>query len=268
LIAISVAGFFSISALIVLKPGETPATWPLSSFVSAPEAIEDSHAFAYRFANAVSPETETFSDSTLQRESQRSSPLRSHRQDRPTDSTSAIDTVGEQLRGLHPTDRVLVVAAFLREAAQQNSDKAVWEAIRFCDEDPSYSLEYGRSLISTLASTGDYRAALRFVLAEEAEGWLGENGIKWLNFLFNDWAAVAPRQAIQSVELMVGPGLRGEALQTIAASWGKSDPLVLANYVWQLPASPDRDLMMAATLRTWADTDPESADAWMKSQNK
>lgn len=178
---------------------------------------------------------------------------------------SAVDpeAAAEQLRALHPSDRMMVVAASLRIAAQRSPEEAVKEAIRFCDEDPSYSFEYGQSLISVLSKTGHYQAALRFVLAEEWEGELGENGSKWLTGLFTNWASVAPHQAVQALELMVDPGLRGEALQAVAAGWAKIDPIALAEYASQLTAAPQRELMLAATLRTWSDADPSAAKAWV-----
>lgn len=168
----------------------------------------------------------------------------------------------EALLALHPTDRVAVVAATLADAARQKPDDAIREAIRFCDEDPAYSLEYGSSLISILSGTGDYRSALNFVLAEDSAGWLGENGSKWMNGLFDTWSKAAPEQAAQAA-LLVDPGLRGEVLQTVAGSWAKIDPLALANFVWQLPDDPERGFMLDVALRSWADDDPAAASDWM-----
>lgn len=159
----------------------------------------------------------------------------------------------QRLQALHPAARVVFVAAKLEAAAQQNADTAVNEAIRFCDQDPSYSLEYGRALLSTLSVHGDYRAALRFVLAEEAEGWLGENGSKWLTTLFSTWAREAPQQALQSVEGLVPAGQRAEALQTVAAIWAQSDPTALVDFLHRLPASPEREQLLQTTLSVWSD---------------
>lgn len=181
-------------------------------------------------------------------------------------SASQPDAAAKRLCELHPADRVSVVAAALNHSARQQPDEAIREAIRFCDEDPSYSLEYGHALISTLSSSGHHQAALRFVLAEELEGWLGENGQKWLTSLLSAWATVAPHHAIQAVDLMVDPGLRGEALQAVAAGWSKIDPVGVANYAWQLPASPERDLMITATLHAWTDRDPASAATWARAR--
>ena len=140
----------------------------------------------------------------------------------------------------------------LRTAAGQSADEAILETIRFCDEDPSYSLEYGRALISTLASKGEYRAALRFVLAEDAEGWLEENGSKWLTSLFNTWAKEAPQQALQIAELMVPPGQRFEALQVVAAVWAQTDPAAFDHFIRQLPATAERDQLRQTTLLAWS----------------
>jgi hypothetical protein len=168
----------------------------------------------------------------------------------------------EQLLELHPTDRTAVVAAALADAARRTPDDAIREAIRFCDEDPAYSLEYGRSLISVLAETGDYRSALNFVLAEDSVGWLGENGSKWLTGLFDTWAKAAPAQAAQEA-WVASPGLRGEALQAVAGAWVKSDPVALANFVWELPAGADRGFMLDTALRGWTEDDPMGAADWM-----
>jgi hypothetical protein len=168
---------------------------------------------------------------------------------------------------LHPADRQAAVTAALQAAAARSSAEAVRAAIRFCDEDPAYSLEHGRALIAVLAGTGDYRAALRFVLAEEAEGGLGENGSKWLGALFTRWSQVAPAAAAAVAQSEVGPGLRGEALQTIAAAWVKSNPTALADFAWQLPPSPARDDLWQTALRRWTEDDPGAARAWLSRRN-
>jgi hypothetical protein len=173
------------------------------------------------------------------------------------------EAADRQLLALHPTDRTAVVAAALADAAQRTPDDAIREAIRFCDEDPTYSLEYGRSLISILGDTGHYRSALNFVLAEDSDGGLGENGSKWLTGLFETWAKAVPAQAAQEA-LAASPGFRGEALQAVAGAWVKSDPVALANFAWQLPADANRGLMLDAALRGWTEEDPVSAAAWIQ----
>jgi hypothetical protein len=122
-------------------------------------------------------------------------------------------------------------------------------AIRFCDEDPSYSLEYGRALIAILAKTNDYRTALRFVLAEDSEGWLGENGHKWLGTLFTSWGGSVPAEAADAAQHVVGPAWRGEALQTVAAAWAGIDPVAAVNFASQLPIPAERNLTLNAALR-------------------
>ena len=164
---------------------------------------------------------------------------------------------------MHPTDRIAFIVAALQQAARTSPAAAVSEAIRFCDLDPSYSLEYGQALISTLASSHDFSSALRFVLAEESEGGLGENGNKWLNFLFSTWGKEDPRRAAQVIDTVVNPGLRGEALQALAAGWAKVDPSGLADYIWQRPPTPERKDMLVVALRSWIEDDPEAAKAWM-----
>jgi hypothetical protein len=168
-----------------------------------------------------------------------------------------------QLLELHPDDRVGVVAAALADAARRTPDDAIREAIRFCDEDPTYSLEYGRSLISLLGDIGNYRSALNFVLAEDSDGGLGENGSKWVTGLFETWAKAVPAQAAQEA-FAASPGFRGEALQAVAGAWVKSDPVALANFAWQLPADADRGFMLDAALRGWTDDDPVGAAAWIQ----
>jgi hypothetical protein len=160
------------------------------------------------------------------------------------------NAAAERLRDLHPNDRVSVVAATLRAATRKGVDEVVEEAVRLCDEDPSYSLEYGRILISTLASTGDYHAALRFVLAEEADGWLGENGNKWLTSLFTTWAKANPAQAMNSAQ-MVPAGLRGEALQAAAAVWAQTDLAGLSDFLCQLSTASDRNLVVDTAWRSF-----------------
>ena len=161
-------------------------------------------------------------------------------------SAVAPPAAAEHLLSLHPADRVSVVTWTLRDAASRSPDEAVNEAVRFCDEDPSYSLEYGRALIAALASTNDYRAALRFVRAQESDGWLGENGHKWLTTLLTDWAMSDPSEAAKAAQHSVGPALRGEALQIVAATWATTDAAAAAKFAAQLPSSPERDLAMRA----------------------
>ena len=169
----------------------------------------------------------------------------------------------EELQALHPTDRIALVTAALQQAARKSPDAAVFEAIRFCDLDPSYSLEYGRALLSTLARSHDFPAALRFVLAEESEGSLGENGNKWLNSLFNTWGQEEPRRATHAIDTLVSSGLRGEAMQAVAAGWAKTDPSGLADYVWKRPPAPEREFMLEVALRSWIEDDPVAAKSWM-----
>jgi hypothetical protein len=177
------------------------------------------------------------------------------------------DAATQQFLALEPVERVSIVATTLAAAASRSSDEAVRDAIRFCDEDPAYALDYGRSLISALVKTGDYPAALSFVLAEDSvDGWLGENGHKWLTLLFTSWAAAAPKQAMQAAQESIGANYRGEALQVVSAVWAKTDPPGAVNFTWQLPASPDRDRALAIALRQWSDADPAAAGAWLASK--
>lgn len=129
------------------------------------------------------------------------------------------DAATRQFLALEPSDRVATVAFTLAAAANRGAEEAVHEAIRVCDEDPAYALEYGRSVLKALAKTGDYTAALSFVIAEDSvDGWLGENAHKWLTTLFTNWARSAPDDAIRAARESVGANYRDEALQIVAAA--------------------------------------------------
>lgn len=165
-----------------------------------------------------------------------------------TGSTSGLAPASS----LHPNERIAEVTARLLVAAQSGPDHAVYEAIRFCDEDPSYSFEYGQSLIGLLGKAGHYSAALRFILAEDAEGWLGENGSKWMTSLFTAWAKQSPLQALETVELSVPLGQRAEALQTVAAVWAQKDPVALADFIDRVPPDSEKRQLLEDTLLAWA----------------
>lgn len=153
---------------------------------------------------------------------------------------------------LHPTARVAEVAARLRAVATQSgTDRAVDEAIRFCDEDPSYSFEYGQSLIGLLGERGDYSSALRFILAEDAEGGLGENGSKWITVLFTTWAKQAPQQALETAELSVPLSQRSEALQVAASIWARKDPIAFARFIDQSPIPSESRRLLEDSLLAW-----------------
>jgi hypothetical protein len=178
--------------------------------------------------------------------------------------TTPPDAATQQFLALEPSERESVVAFRLAEAAQRSSDAAVRDAIGFCDEDPARALEYGRSLIFALAKNGDFPAALSFVLAEDSvDGWLGENGHKWLTALFVSWAAADPKQAMHVAQESVGANYRGEALQVVSAVWAQADPASAANFAWELPPSTDRDRALAIVLQEWSDTDAAKASAWL-----
>lgn len=154
---------------------------------------------------------------------------------------------------LHPDQQVIKVAAVLRAAAERGSEHAVYEAIRFCDEDPSYSFEYGQALIALLGGKGEYSAALRFIVAEDAEGWLGENGSKWMTSLFTAWAHQAPQQAIEMVEVRVPPAHRAEAFQVVASIWARKDPISLAGFIGRVPAASEKRRLLETTLLNWTE---------------
>jgi hypothetical protein len=177
-------------------------------------------------------------------------------------ATSA-DDAERQFLALHPTDRMAVAAATLAKAASRSADEAVREAIRFCDEDPDYALDHGRALIAVLADHGHFNAALDFVVAEDNNGWLGENGHKWLSSLFTLWATSAPERAAEAALASAGPGRRSEALQIVAAAWAKTNPAAAANFAVQLPDDTDRRPMLAITLTQWAEFDRTAVAAWM-----
>lgn len=167
----------------------------------------------------------------------------------PIDASNA----SSELDRLHPDIRVQKVALALGDALAQSPDLAVREAIRFCSEDPSYAFEYGQALIATLKNAGHCRTALRFILAEDAEGELGETTSKWMTFLFTDWAKVSPREAVVAVDAIVPAGQRAEALQAIATVWSQEDPATFASYLRGLPANAERDLLAQATWLAVAD---------------
>lgn len=181
----------------------------------------------------------------------------------------APDAATEKLRALHPDDRVAVVGISLGDAAGDSTDAAVDQAIRFCDQDPAYSLEYGRALVSALIENGDPAAALDFIYAEDDKGRVGENSSKWLDTLFAHWAASAPLQAAQNALAWVPPGQREEALQTLAAIWVKADPEAPANFAWNLPAqTPGRQAMLTTALNRWTDQDAPAATAWLRQKQQ
>lgn len=246
--------FSPVPAVAASPAGAGPASHPETGERSAAVDSEKDPAWKiawrHRLAQPASPERDAALAATLL-ELRATSP----------------DTATQQFLALEPAQRISIVAVILADAASRTSDEAVREAIRFCDEDAAYALDYGRSLISALARTGDYPAALSFVLAEDSvDGWLGENGQKWLTVLFTRWAAVAPRQAIQVAQESIGANYRGEALQVASGVWAQTDPSGAANFTWQLPASPDRDRALAIALRQWSDTDPAAAAAWLASK--
>jgi hypothetical protein len=155
------------------------------------------------------------------------------------------------LEDFDPANRVSLVTARLEAVARQSADRAIVEAIGFCDEDPSYSLEYGRALITALARQGEYAAALRFVLAEDAEGWLEENGSKWLTSLFSTWAREAPQQALQTAETIVSAGARFEALQVVGALWAQADPAGFTHFIHQSPPTMEREQLLKTVQLSW-----------------
>lgn len=179
------------------------------------------------------------------------------------------DIATREFLALEPADRVAIVAHTLAAAADRGAEEAVHEAIRVCDEDPAYALDYGHALLNALAKTGDYAAALSFVLAEDAvDGWLGENGHKWLTALFVRWAQAAPAEAMQVAQESIGANYRGEALQVVAAVWAKADPATAANSFGKLPPSPDRERALAIALRQWSEVEPAAASAWMATKRE
>lgn len=184
-------------------------------------------------------------------------------------SATSPDVATREFLALEPTDRMAIVAHTLTAAADRGAEEAVHEAIRVCDEDPAYALEYGHALLNALGKNGDYAAALSFVLAEDAvDGWLGENGQKWLTALFTRWSQAAPAQAMQVAQASIGANYRGDALQVVAAVWAKADPATAANSIGQLPASPDRQRALAIALREWAEIEPSAAAAWMATKRE
>lgn len=178
-------------------------------------------------------------------------------------SPTAPSPDASPLLAFSPDERVAFVSQALAQAAGQSSDAAVRAAIRFCDEDPAYALDYGRSLISLLGKAGDYSSALGFILAEDDNGWLGENGHKWLNSLFTQWTVDAPEQAATAALQATGPARRSEALQIVAGTWAKTDPAAAANFAAQLDEPAERDTFLAISLPQWSERDPAAAQAWL-----
>ena len=131
--------------------------------------------------------------------------------------TSAPEQATSKILSLEPTERILVASQIFQDAAKLSPNTAVKEGIRWCEDDPAYALEYGRALITALEDTGDHRAALDFVIAEDAvDGWLGENAHKWMTALFASWAAISPGDARRAAREVLPANYRDDALQTIA----------------------------------------------------
>jgi hypothetical protein len=166
-----------------------------------------------------------------------------------------------QARALPDAERAIGVAAVLAGASDR-PDMAVRLATEFCRDDPALASEHGYALIAALGRTGEFRAAIRFAVGDET-AVDGEDRNKWLKAAFAQWSAQNPAAAMTAIQELSGSGNSFEALEAVAASRVRTDPIGLAETLRQQPTGADRNLVLGQTLRTWVNNDPKTAADWL-----
>ena len=167
---------------------------------------------------------------------------------------AAVDWVLAHLRAGERHDAVAEIAA----GAVAHPAEATRAISNLCHEDTGMAGDYGALLITELARTGEFTAAVEFAnTASPAE----RN--HWIGTAFFEWAQHQPQQAIAAVARIEDPGARTESWQSAVSGWASSDPASLVAFAEQMPTGPDRHTALHDGLLQWLTADPVAAVTWM-----
>lgn len=168
----------------------------------------------------------------------------------------------ESLRTLPEAMRRGVVTQLFADHARQ-SPRTRQLASSYGVTDPAWFSDHGHSLAYVLNTAGEYEAVIRFAVQQNATGGESEFPVDWLQAAFRAWTALQPEAAAAHV-LALPAHLREEALQAVAGQWARTAPLDALGFIEKMPLENERRTGITAALRSWGESDPAAAAAWIQ----
>jgi len=140
----------------------------------------------------------------------------------------------------------------------QNPDAAIRLFSHLSETDPGHAREFGNSLIAALSNNGDFSRAAEFAAQGDAQ-----YRNDWLAAAFGSWSQYQPQTAAAEAMKLPDPDLRQSAVQAAFTGWAQGDPKGLIAYAISLPDGQAKSFALTESLPSWAVNEPAAAAEWI-----